>query len=32
MGLLLVSTSKGIMSHHDAQAENLGGVLVGFVY
>jgi small subunit ribosomal protein S8 len=32
MGIFLVSTSKGIMSHHDAQAENLGGVLVGFVY
>ena len=32
MGILLVSTSKGISSHHDAQAESLGGVLVGFVY
>lgn len=32
MGVLLVSTSKGIMSHHDAQAQNLGGVLVGYVY
>ncbi|HEU4605302.1 MAG TPA: 30S ribosomal protein S8 [Nitrososphaera sp.] len=32
MGILLVSTSKGIMSHHEAQAENLGGVLVGYVY
>ena len=32
MGILLVSTSKGILSHHEAQAENLGGVLVGYVY
>ena len=27
-----VSTSKGIMSHHEAQAQNLGGVLVGYIY
>lgn len=32
MGILLVSTSKGIMSHHEAQAQGLGGVLVGYVY
>jgi len=32
MGILIVSTSKGIMSHHEAQAENLGGVLIGYVY
>ena len=32
MGILLVSTSKGIMSHHEAQTQNLGGVLVGYVY
>jgi len=32
MGILLVSTSKGIMSHHEAVAEGLGGVLVGYVY
>jgi small subunit ribosomal protein S8 len=32
MGILLVSTSKGIMSHHEAQAQNLGGVLVGYIY
>jgi len=32
MGILLVSTSRGIMSHHDAQEQNLGGVLVGYVY
>lgn len=32
MGILLVSTSKGIMSHHEAVSERLGGVLVGYVY
>ncbi|MFL6483792.1 MAG: 30S ribosomal protein S8 [Nitrososphaera sp.] len=32
MGILLVSTSKGIMSHHEAQTQSLGGVLVGYVY
>jgi len=32
MGILLVSTSKGIMSHHEAQSQSLGGVLVGYVY
>jgi small subunit ribosomal protein S8 len=32
LGLLLVSTSKGIMSHHDAQLQGLGGVLIGYVY
>jgi small subunit ribosomal protein S8 len=32
MGVLLVSTSKGIMTHHEAQEHGLGGVLVGYVY
>jgi len=32
MGILLVSTSKGVMSHHEAVSEGLGGVLVGYVY
>jgi len=32
MGILLVSTSKGIMSRHEAVFEGLGGVLVGYVY
>lgn len=31
-GILLVSTSKGVMSHHEAQKEGLGGVLIGYVY
>ena len=32
MGILVVSTSVGIMSHHEAQDKGLGGVLVGYVY
>jgi small subunit ribosomal protein S8 len=32
MGILIVSTSKGIMSHHEAQNEGIGGALVGYVY
>jgi small subunit ribosomal protein S8 len=32
MGVLLVSTSKGIMTHHEAQEQGFGGVLVGYVY
>lgn len=32
LGLLLVSTSQGIMSHQDAQTQGLGGVLIGYVY
>ncbi len=32
MGILIVSTPHGIMSHHDAREKGLGGVLVGYVY
>jgi small subunit ribosomal protein S8 len=32
MGILLVSTSNGMMSHHEAQNQGIGGVLVGYVY
>jgi small subunit ribosomal protein S8 len=32
LGILLVSTSKGIMSHLEAQSQGLGGVLIGYVY
>lgn len=32
MGALIVSTSRGIMTHHEAQEQGLGGVLVGYVY
>jgi small subunit ribosomal protein S8 len=31
-GILIVSTSDGVMSHHNAQEKQLGGVLVGYVY
>ena len=32
MGILLVSTSKGSCLAHEARADGLGGVLVGYVY
>ncbi len=32
MGILVVSTSEGIMSHHEAQEKGLGGVLIGYVF
>ena len=32
MGILVVSTSKGVMSHHEARVEGIGGVLVGYVF
>jgi len=32
MGILIVSTPDGVMSHHDAREKGLGGVLVGYVY
>ncbi|MDQ3837965.1 MAG: 30S ribosomal protein S8 [Thermoproteota archaeon] len=32
MGLLIVSTSEGIMSHHEAREKGLGGILIGYVY
>ena len=32
MGILVVSTSEGVMSHHDAQDKNLGGRLLAYVY
>jgi small subunit ribosomal protein S8 len=32
MGLILVSTSSGIMSHHEAQAQGIGGVLIGYIF
>ncbi len=31
-GLLLVSTSKGLMSHIDAKDKNLGGRLIAYCY
>ena len=31
-GMLLVTTNKGVMSHHEAVNNNLGGFLIGYVY
>lgn len=31
-GMLLVTTNKGVMSHHDAANQDLGGLLIGYVY
>ena len=31
-GLLIVSTSKGVMTHDDAKKEGVGGKLLAFVY
>ncbi len=32
VGMLIVSTSKGVFSHTEAQEQNLGGRLLGYVY
>lgn len=32
VGILIVSTSQGVMSHSEAQEKNLGGRLIGYVY
>ncbi|MFX0013669.1 MAG: 30S ribosomal protein S8 [Promethearchaeota archaeon] len=32
MGILVVSTSEGVMSHHEAKEKNLGGRLLAYVY
>jgi len=32
IGMLLVTTSKGVMDHHKAKKEGLGGQLLGYVY
>ena len=31
-GMLVVTTNKGVMSHHDAANKELGGFLIGYVY
>ena len=31
-GMLLVTTNKGVMSHHEAANQGLGGFLIGYVY
>ena len=32
VGLMVVSTSKGVIGHKDAETKNLGGRLLAFVY
>ncbi len=32
VGILIVSTPKGVMPHSDAQEKRLGGRLIGYVY
>lgn len=32
LGILIVSTSKGIMSHREAEAKRLGGTLLAYCY
>jgi small subunit ribosomal protein S8 len=32
IGMLMVSTSKGVMSHHEARQLGIGGELLGYVY
>ncbi len=32
IGILIVSTSQGVMSHREAQSRGLGGVLLAYVY
>lgn len=31
-GLLIVSTSKGVMTHHEAKEKKIGGKLLAYVY
>ena len=31
-GILILSTSKGVMTHEQARRENVGGELIGYVY
>lgn len=31
-GEILISTNKGLMTHHDAVSKNLGGCLVAYIY
>lgn len=32
MGMLLVTTNQGVMSHHEAVQKGIGGLLIGYVY
>jgi len=32
LGILIISTSRGVMSHESAKAQNLGGKILAYVY
>jgi len=32
MGVLIVSTSKGLLTHKEAKEKNIGGSLIGYIY
>lgn len=32
IGIIIISTSKGVMTHKDAIRERIGGVVLGYVY
>jgi small subunit ribosomal protein S8 len=32
VGIIIISTSKGVMDHRQAKSEGIGGKLLGFVY
>ncbi|MFB3889289.1 MAG: 30S ribosomal protein S8 [Candidatus Bathyarchaeia archaeon] len=32
VGLMVVSTSKGVIAHHEAEEKNIGGRLLAYVY
>ncbi len=32
VGILIISTPKGVLNHHEAKKQKIGGKLLGFVY
>ena len=32
LGMLIISTPKGVMTHHDAENQNMGGRILAYVY
>ncbi|RLG18725.1 30S ribosomal protein S8, partial [Nanoarchaeota archaeon] len=32
LGIIIVSTSKGLMTHREAKEKRIGGVLIAYVY
>lgn len=32
LGVLIISTSQGLMTHHTAQEKNIGGSLIAYIY